>query len=75
MMLKLGYALILVAGIGLIGFAGYHAVLALIRAPDINLFFKGLILCAGIGVGLTLIGLVIERRKESKNDPRDDESD
>jgi len=73
MMLKIGYGLILVAGIGLIGFAGYHAVLALIHAPNLNLFFKVLILCAGVGVGLTLVGLVIEKRKENDHAPRNDE--
>ncbi|MFC2105765.1 hypothetical protein ACFLS0_03340 [Candidatus Bipolaricaulota bacterium] len=72
-MLKIGYALILIAGIGLIGFMGYHAVSALIFASGINPFFKGLILCGGVGVILTLIGLVIEKRKEDKHVSSDDE--
>ena len=72
-MLKIGYALILVAGTGLVGFVGYHAVSFLIFAPGINPFFKALILCAGAGVVLTLVGLVIEKRKEGKHVPRDDE--
>ena len=61
-MLKIGYALILVAGVGLIGFVGYQAVSSLILASGINPFFKALILCAGVGVILALIGLVIEKR-------------
>lgn len=72
-MLKIGYALILVAGVGLIGFVGYHAVASLIFASGINPFFKALILCAGVGVIMTLIGLVIEKWKEDKHVPSDDE--
>ena len=72
-MLRIGYALILVAGAGLIGFVGYHAVSFLILAPGINPFFKALILCAGAGVILALIGLVIEKRKEDKHVPSNDE--
>ncbi|MFC2079689.1 hypothetical protein ACFLSZ_06885 [Candidatus Bipolaricaulota bacterium] len=72
-MLKVGYVLILAAGAGLVGFAGYHAISFLIFAPGIHPFFKALILCAGVGVVLTLVGLVIERRKESKHVPSDDE--
>jgi len=72
-LLKIGYALILVAGAGLVGYAGYHAVVFLIRAPGVNLFFKALILCAGVGVIVTLIGLVIEKRREDKHVPSNDE--
>ncbi|MFC2082643.1 hypothetical protein ACFLSG_01195 [Candidatus Bipolaricaulota bacterium] len=72
-MLRIGYALILLAGAGLVGFAGYHAVSFLIFAPGIHPFFKALILCAGVGVVVTLIGLVIEKRKEGKYVPSDDE--
>ncbi len=72
-MLKIGYALILVAGVGLIGFVGYHAVSSLVFASGINPFFKALILCAGAGVILALIGLVIEKRKEDKHVSSDDE--
>jgi len=73
-MLKIGYVLILIAGVGLIGYVGYHAVSALILTSSINVFFKALILCAGVGVILALIGLVIERRKEEKHVSSDDES-
>ena len=72
-MLKIGYALILLAGAGLVGFAGYHAISFLIFAPGIHPFFKALILCASVGVVVTLIGLVIEKRKEGKYVPSDDE--
>jgi len=72
-MLKIGYALMLAAGAGLVGFALYHAVSLLISAPDIGLFFKVLILVAGVGIGLTLIGLVIEKRKDGEHVASDDE--
>ena len=72
-MLKAGYVLMLAAGAGILGFAGYHVVLALIQAKGIPLFFRVLILVAGAGVLLTLAGLIVERRKESKHDPRYDE--
>ncbi|MBE0635996.1 hypothetical protein IH601_08375 [Candidatus Bipolaricaulota bacterium] len=74
-MLKIGYALMLVAGAGIVGFAGYHVVMSLLRTSGISLFLKVLILVAGAGVLLTLGGLIIERRKERKYDPRNDESD
>jgi len=72
-MLKVGYILILVAGIGLIGFFGYHAVAALIAATGIHPVIKGLILCACAGVILTLCGLVIEKRREDKHASSDDD--
>ena len=72
-MLKIGYALMLAAGAGLVGFALYHAVSLLVSAPDIGLFFKVLILVAGVGIGLTLIGLVIEKRKDGEHVASDDE--
>ena len=55
-MLKIGYALILIAGAGLVGFLGYRVVLFLIQSPGIHPFFKALILCAGVGVILALVG-------------------
>jgi len=72
-MLKIGYALILIAGAGLVGFLGYHAVLFLIQSSGVHLLFKILILCAGVGVILTLVGLVIEKRREDKHVSSDDE--
>jgi len=72
-MLRIGYALILIAAAGIIGFATYHMVLWLISAPGMGLFLKVIILVAGVGVLLTLAGLIIERWKERKDDPRDDE--
>ena len=72
-MLRIGYVLMLVAGAGLVGFALYHIVSALISEPGISLFFKALILVAGVGIVLTLVGLVIEKRKDGKHVPSDDE--
>lgn len=72
-MLKIGYVLILIAGAGLVGFLGYRFVLFLIQSPGIHPFFTALILCAGVGVILTLAGLVMEKRKEDKHASGDDE--
>ncbi len=74
-MLKVGYVLIVTAGLGLLGYGGYHATLVLIRAPGIHSVVKGLILCACAGILLTLAGLVIEKRKEGEHASHDDESD
>jgi F0F1-type ATP synthase membrane subunit c/vacuolar-type H+-ATPase subunit K len=73
--LKIGYGLMMLAGACLIGYAGYHVVGALVASPAIPAFFKGLILLAALGVIVTLIGLVRERRREEKDDPIDDGSD
>ncbi len=61
------------AGAGLVGFALYHAVSLLILADGISLFFKALILVAGVGIVLTLVGLIIEKRKDGEHVPSDDE--
>jgi hypothetical protein len=63
----------LAAGAGLVGFALYHAVSLLILADGISLFFKVLILVAGAGIVLTLVGLIIEKRKDGEHVPSDDE--
>ena len=55
-MLKIGYALILSAGAGLVGFLGYRVVLFLIQTPSIHPFFEALLPCAGACVILTLVG-------------------
>jgi F0F1-type ATP synthase membrane subunit c/vacuolar-type H+-ATPase subunit K len=73
--LKIGYGLMMLAGACLIGYAGYHVVRALVASPAIPPFFKGLILLAALGVIVTLIGLVRERRREEKDDPIDDGND
>lgn len=72
-MLKIGYAITLIAGAGLVGFALYQAVAWLIVAPGINPFFKALILVASVGIVLTLVGLIIEKRKDGEHVPSDDE--
>ena len=70
-MLKIGYGLMMLAGACLVGYAGYHVVRALVASPAIPTFFKGLILLAALGVIVTLIGLIRERRREDKDDPID----
>ena len=71
-MLKIGYALLMVAGACAIGFIGYHVIRILVLAPGIHPFFKAVILLAGASVVLVLIGLVRERRREEKDAPIDD---
>ena len=72
-MLKVGYVLMLVAGAVLAGFVLFQAVSWLILTTEISLFFKVLILVGGLGIVLTLVGLIIERRKDGEHVPRDDE--
>lgn len=74
-MLRAGYGLMMLAGVCLIGYVGYRAVLTLVATPVIPAFFKGLILVAALGVIVTLIGLIRERRREESDDPIDDGSD
>ena len=59
----------------MLGYGGTHAVAALIAAPGISLVVKVLILCAGLGILLTLIGLWIEKRREAAHAARDNEHD
>ena len=65
----------MLAGACLVGYAGYHVVRALVASPAIPTFFKGLILLAALGVIVTLIGLIRERRREDKDAPINDGSD
>lgn len=74
-MLRLGYGLMLTAGGGLIAYALYRVVEALVRLPGVHVWLKALILCAGAGLVLTLIGLIVERRREDKHVAGDDERD
>jgi|GEM_PF-1055181 len=74
-MLKTGYMLLILACLGMVGYGGYHAIAALLAAPGISLVAKVLILCAGLGVILILIGLWIEKRREAAHAARDNEHD
>jgi Co/Zn/Cd efflux system component len=65
----------MLAGAGLVGYVAYHVVRALVAAPRIPPFFKGLILLAAAGVIVTLIGLIRERRKEEADAPVDNGKD
>jgi F0F1-type ATP synthase membrane subunit c/vacuolar-type H+-ATPase subunit K len=71
-MLKIGYALTMIAGACAVGFVGYRVVRILIATPGIHPFFKAVILLAGVGVVLVLIGLVRERRREDRDASYDD---
>lgn len=74
-MLKMGIALMLTAGGGLLGYAAYRVIMALLRVPGVPVWIKALILCVFAGILLTLIGLAIEKRREDKHAVGDDERD
>jgi hypothetical protein len=73
-MLKLGYWLMIFAGVLLGGYAAYFVVRIIAAAPGLNLFIKAVILVGAAGLLITLIGLIIERRRE-KDDYSDDGDD
>lgn len=63
----------LVAGAVLVGFVLFQAISWLILTTEISLFFKVLILGGGLGIVLTLVGLIIEKRKDGEHVSSDDE--
>jgi len=69
-MLKLGYFLMITAGALLGGYAAYLLVRVVATAPGLSVFFKVVILVGAAGLVMTIIGLIIERRRE-----KDDYSD
>lgn len=71
-MLRLGYGLMMLAGAAFIGFGGYHAIRLLVVNTEIGLFFKVLIPVAGVGLLLTLAGLIRERVREDRDDTGND---
>ncbi len=70
-MLRIGYGLMMLAGVCLVGYVGYQVIRLLVTSSAIPVFFKGLILLAGLGLGLTVVGLIRERRKEERDAPID----
>ncbi len=70
-MLRTGYGLLMTAGACLVGYLIFWFVRWLVGAPSIGLFFKVVILVGGAGLLLTLVGLVLERRREEKHARRD----
>jgi len=62
-MLKLGYFLMIAAGVLLGGYAAYLVIRTVAMAPGLGLFFK-----------ITIVGLIIERRRD-KDDYSDDGDD
>ena len=71
-MLKLGYWLMIVAGSLIGGYAAYFLVHLIVNAPGIGTFFKVVILLGAAGLIITIIGLILERKKEGKNVSSDD---
>ena len=74
-MLRIGYGLLMFSGACGAAFVVYHIVRALVTAPGIHPFFKAVILLAGAGAILVMIGLIRERRKEEADAPIDDGTD
>ena len=70
-MLKLGYWLMIIAGSLLGGYIAYFLIRLLIVAPGIGTFFKVVILIGAVGLIITIIGLVLERKKEGNDVSRD----
>ncbi len=71
-MLKLGYWLMIVAGSLIGGYAAYFLIHLIVTAPGIGTFFKVVILIGAAGLIITIIGLILERKKEGKNVSSDD---
>ncbi len=71
-MLRIGYAFILTAGGLLAGYVAYALIRLLVTSPAIGPVFKGVILLGALGLILTLVGLILERRKEKDDVDRDD---
>jgi len=74
-MLKIGYGLLISAGACAVGFVACYIIRVLVTAPGIHWFFKAVILLAGAGAILVVIGLVRERRKEETDAPINDGGD
>ena len=73
-MLRLGYLLMVTAGTLLGGYVAHLIVRTVATAPGLGIFFKVVILIGATGLLITVIGLIIERRRE-KDDYSDDGDD
>jgi|LZCG01.1.fsa_nt_gb uncharacterized membrane protein len=71
-MLKIGYWLMIAAGSLIGGYAAYSLIRLIITAPGIGTFFKVVILIGVAGLIITIIGLILERRKEGNDASSDD---
>ena len=71
-MLKIGYWLMIAAGSLIGGYAAYSLIRLIITAPGIWTFFKVVILIGVAGLIITIIGLILERRKEGSDASSDD---
>jgi membrane protein implicated in regulation of membrane protease activity len=69
-MLKLGYFLMIAAVVLLGGYAVYFIIHAVVTAPGLSPFFKVVILVGITGFFITIVGLILECRRE-----KDDYSD
>ena len=64
-MLRIGYLLMILSVALLGGYAAYFIVSAIATAPGLSLFFKIVILVGIAGFVVTLVGLIIERRRDN----------
>ncbi len=71
-MLKLGYFLMITAGVLLGGYLAYNLIRMILLAPGIGIFLKVVIIIGATGFIITLAGLIRERRKEEENASGDD---
>ena len=74
-MLKIGCWLLGGVGILLGGYATYAFIRLIVLAPELQVFFKVIILVGVFGLALILIGLAWERRKEKRDDSGDHGAD
>jgi hypothetical protein len=72
---RAGYALLLLAGGTLLGYALYTVIRLLLAAQGVPVLFKVVILLAVVGLLMTVAGLVVERRREERRAVRDDGDD
>ena len=74
-MLKIGCCLLGGVGILLGGYAAYAFIRLIVLAPELQVFFKVVILVGVFGLALILIGLAWERRKEKRDGSNDHGTD
>jgi len=72
---RIGYGLMLAAGTLLAGYVAVTLVRLLLSAPGIPVLFKAIILLGALGLVVTIVGLVVERRKEERHAAGDNGDD
>ncbi len=70
-MLRLGYLLMSLSVVLLSGYAAYFVIRTIVTARVLNPFFKVVILAGIAGFIVTIVGLIIERRRDNDNHSND----